>query len=88
MKRIQILEKGKVIPGQEDNFKLACKLTGESLKKIDARFRKEDPDSWNDCPIPSDWDEEGRRCIISASHRFGDGSFNMEFDDNGNYLKE
>lgn len=86
MKRIQVLEKGKVIPGQEDNFKLASHMEGQSLKKIDAAFREEEPDLYKDIPPTSDWDREGARSLVAASKRFGDGSFCMEFDDNGTYL--
>jgi hypothetical protein len=79
--RIQIVENGKVLPGQETNFRLLCERKAKKLQEIDANFRREDPDTYKDFPIPDL--NEARKSLISASRRFGDGSIwieDTEFD--------
>lgn len=79
--RIQVLQEGKVVPGQEALFEHLAAREGAKLKGITKRLLEEDPEAWEGIQFDDSdayWLEEGRQSLISASFRFGCGDMHVK----------
>jgi len=75
--RIQVLEDGKILPGQEERFQKSIEKEAVGLKEIWNREKEVHPKLYENISEPN-WQKEARDSIICASYRFGNGSFWVE----------
>lgn len=89
MKRITVVEAGKVVCEHEKLWRMFLEHEEKVLRDIDAKFRREDPDNYKDVRKLTDeeWKEEAEQSTINAAFRLGCGDVTLTYFETGDAVE-